>query len=263
MRHVRIIGVGPGDPEHITVQAIKALNATDVFFLVDKGREKHDLVDLRKQICERYVENASYRFVEVRDPERDRSAPGYRSAVEDWRRRRADVYERLIETELDEDRCGAFLVLGDPSLYDGTLAIVSDIAARGNVAFSYDVVPGVTSVQALAAAHRIGLNRVGDPIHITTGRRLANEGFPDCSNDVVVMLDADCTFSEIADPDTHIYWGAYLGTTDEILVSGRVSDVSEQIQQVRRKAREEKGWVMDTYLLRAPPRADKAAPEDA
>src|SRR3712207_7026936 len=43
---------------------------------------------------------------------------------------------------------------------------------------------------ALAAAHRIPLNRVGRPFAVTTGRRLADEGPPPGVDDVVVMLDA-------------------------------------------------------------------------
>ncbi len=250
MRNVRIIGIGAGDPEHLTVQAINAMNATDVFFLVDKGAEKHDLADLRKSICERYVSRA-HRIVEVRDPERDRVSPAYRSAVEEWRRRRAELYERLIADELGDGECGAFLVWGDPSIYDGTLAIVEDVALRGKVTFTYDVVPGISSVQALAARHRITLNRIAGAIHITTGRRLA-DGLPDDCDDVVVMLDAGCTFKAVATPDTQIYWGAYIGTPDEILVSGRVADVASEIEEARNRAREEKGWIMDTYLLRAP-----------
>jgi precorrin-6A synthase len=47
-----------------------------------------------------------------------------------------------------------------------------------------------------------------------------------------------------------IYWGAYLGTPDEILVSGPLAEVAEEIRRVRAEARERKGWMFDTYLLR-------------
>ncbi len=251
MRRVLLIGIGAGDPEHLTVQAIKALNAVDVFFVVDKGEAKQDLVRLRKEICARYVERRSYRMVEVRDPERDRSAPAYRSAVEDWRRRRADVYETLIQRELDEQGCGAFLVWGDPSLYDSTLATVHEILARGNVEFEVEVVPGISSIQALAAKHRITLTRVGRPMQITTGRLLAT-GFPAEADDVVVMLDADCSFKQLVgdEREIDIYWGAYVGTEDELLVAGELSAVTDEIERIRSAARASKGWVMDSYLLR-------------
>lgn len=251
MRRVLVIGIGAGDPEHLTVQAIRALGEVDVFFVIDKPGERQDLVRLREEICDRYIEGKSYRMVEVRDPERDRTAAAYRSAVESWRSRRADVWEALIRDELADGSCGAFLVWGDPALYDSTLAVLDRILARGGVQFEHEVIPGISSVQALAARHRIALNRVGRPIQITTGRRLS-EGFPGDADDVVVMLDAHCSFRHLADGETEIYWGAYVGTDDEILVAGKLRDVAGEIERVRSEARERKGWIMDTYLLRKP-----------
>jgi precorrin-6A synthase len=172
--------------------------------------------------------------------------------VHDWRKRRADVCEALIRDELADGQTGAFLVWGDPALYDSTLAIVEDILARGDVAFDYEVVPGITSVQALAAKHRTTLNRVGKPVQITTGRRLA-DGWPQDVDDVVVMLDAHNSFDGFVGEDVDIYWGAYVGTSDELLVSGPVGEVADRIKAVRAEARERKGWVMDTYLLRRNP----------
>lgn len=243
-----MIGIGAGDPDHLTVQAIKALNEVDVCFVIDKPGERRDLVRLRREICDRHIEG-EYRMVSVHDPERDRTAAAYRSAVEEWRSRRADLWEELIRDELADGECGAFLVWGDPSLYDSTLAVLDEILARGTVGFEHEVIPGISSIQALAAKHRIPLNRVGRPIQITTGRRLA-EGFPADADDVVVMLDAHCSFKHVADGETEIYWGAYVGTDDEILVAGKVRDVADEIERVRSEARERKGWIMDTYLLR-------------
>lgn len=143
---------------------------------------------------------------------------------------------------------------GDPSLYDSTLGILEEILGRGTVEFEYDVVPGISSVSALAARHRTGLNRVASAVQITTGRRLA-EGFPAEADDVVVMLDAHQAFREFADEDIHIYWGAYIGTPDEILVSGPIAEAAPRIERLRAEARERKGWIMDTYLLRRKPGA--------
>jgi precorrin-6A synthase len=68
------------------------------------------------------------------------------------------------------------------------------------------------------------------------------------------MLDADCAFKQIKDADVWIYWGAYVATEDEILVSGRLLEVSDAIQRIRSEARARRGWIMDIYLLR---RGDK------
>ncbi|MGV9641846.1 precorrin-6A synthase (deacetylating) [Streptomyces sp. NPDC003514] len=255
MRTIHVIGIGAGDPEQLTLQAVRALRDTDVFFLLDKGEVKSDLTGLRRDLLDAHVPEGTYRVVEARDPERDRSAGGaaYSPAVGDWRSARAGIYARLIAGELGEDETGAFLVWGDPALYDSTLAILEEVLASGTVAFAYDVVPGISSVSSLAARHRTGLNRVARPVQITTGRRLA-EGFPDGVDDVVVMLDAHQRFRQYADEDLDIYWGAYLGTPDEILVSGPIAEAAPEIERVRAEARERKGWIMDTYLLRRNPR---------
>src|SRR5580704_9668447 len=207
MRKIFVIGIGAGNPDYVTVQAINALNKVDVFFIVDKGEEKEDFVRLRKEICDCYIKDKTYRTVEAPDPPRDRTALSYEPAVRAWHEQRAALYERLIGQELREDECGAFLVWGDPSLYDSTLRIIDQIVERGTVAFEYEVIPGISAIQALAAKHRVPLNRIGRSVHITTGRKLA-EGLPDNIDDVVVMLDANCSFKTLDDPALDIYWGA-------------------------------------------------------
>ncbi|MFF7154131.1 precorrin-6A synthase (deacetylating) [Streptomyces sp. NPDC008139] len=252
MKQIFVIGIGAGDPDQLTLQAVRAIGRTEVFFLLDKGEEKADLVALREEILRRHAVRP-HRVVVARDPERDRdrTTPGYANAVDDWRRRRADIYERLIAGELPDDGCGAFLVWGDPALYDSTLGILEEVHGRGNAAFEWTVVPGVSSVSSLAAKHRTGLNQVGRPVQITTGRRLADGGLPDGVDDVVVMLDAHQTFGRFTGQGLEIYWGAYLGTPDEILLSGPLDDaLAQRISDVRARARARKGWIMDTYLLR-------------
>ena len=85
--------------------------------------------------------------------------------------------------------------LGRSTLYDSTLRIIRKILAKG-FALEYEVIPGITAVQALAAQHRIPLNSIGEPVLITTGRRLA-EGFPNNLESVVVMLDGDQAFKRL------------------------------------------------------------------
>jgi precorrin-6A synthase len=255
MRTIFVIGIGAGDPDYLTLQAIKALNQVDVFFFIDKGSEKDDLIGLRTRICEEFIENTSYRIVHAPDPERDRDASAYGAAVTDWHEQRAQLYQRLIRDELAAGECGAFLVWGDPALYDGTLRIIDRVLARGEITFEYTVIPGISSVQSLAARHRIPLNRTGESVHITTGRQLAarlartTDSVKTIEN-VFVMLDARCAFSQLDDPDLDIYWGAYLGTIDETLIAGRLTEVSASIVATRAALRQRKGWIMDTYLLR-------------
>jgi precorrin-6A synthase len=249
MRKLYVIGIGAGNPDYVTMQAVKALNKVDVFFFLDKGEAKDDLVRLRKEICERYIEGHAYRIVEAVDPVRDPAIEDYKLRVEGWHEQRVLLYEGMLRQELGEDECGAFLVWGDPSLYDSTLRIVDQITTRKNISFLYEVIPGITSVQALAAGHRIPLHGIGESIHITTGRAL-EEGLPPGAENVLIMLDGKLSFRGLAEEDLYIYWGAYLGMESEVLVSGTLKDVTARIEGIRAEARQSKGWIMDTYLLR-------------
>lgn len=246
MKTLLLIGIGAGDPEHITVQGINALNRANVLFVLDKGQATEDLVRMRLQICQRYIREPGYRVVQVSDPQRDSSTACYTDGVEDWHEQRAEVFTHLIEDQLADGECGAFLLWGEPALYDSTLRILDRVRAGGCNDFDHEVIPGISSVQALAARHRIALNTIGQPIRITTGRKLV---VGDLDN-VVVMLDAHCAFAAFVDENVDIYWGAYIGTPDEILIAGKLGEVCEQIRQARSAARARKGWVMDTYLLR-------------
>ncbi|WP_329486604.1 precorrin-6A synthase (deacetylating) [Kitasatospora sp. NBC_01246] len=248
MRHIFLIGIGAGDPDHLTLQAVKALARTDVFFILDKNEERQDLIRLRRQLLTEHG-RPGHRVIEVADAERDRATPAYTAAVDDWRTRRADLVERLVAEHLGPEETGAFLVWGDPSLYDSVIAVIDEVLARGGATFGYEVVPGISSVSALAARHRTTLTRVGRPLQITTGRRLA-EGFPEQVDDVVVMLDGRAAFTGIDPEGLEIFYGAYLGTPDEILVSGPLAETAPRIRALRDEARERKGWIMDTYLLR-------------
>lgn len=246
MRELLLIGIGTGNPDHVTVQAVAALNRARVFFVVDKGAEKTSLLALRTQILRRHVRDQDgYRVVEIPDPPRDRTAAAYAGAVDDWHERRAELFAAAIRDELGPDEVGAFLVWGDPALYDSTLRVLDKIR---DVEFEYSVIAGITSVQALTAAHRLPLNRIGEPIVITPARRLAAD-----ATNAVVLLDGGFAAAEFADTgfaDADVYWGAYLGSPDEVLIAGRLSEVAAEIVATKARLREQHGWIMDSYLVR-------------
>ncbi len=255
MPRLHAIGVGVGDPAYLTVAAIEAIRDTDVFFVIDKGEVKSDLVGARETILQTYAHAGKYRVVIIDDPARARidvNSPLYPQEVKRWRDARMDRIEAAITEHLADGSTGAFLVWGDPSLYDGTLRIFDDLAERG-MHLDYDVIPGISSIHALTAKHRTLLNRIAGSVLITTGRRLAR-GWPTDADDVIVMLDTDFTARTFAGTDLGreltIYWGAYLGRPDELLLAGPLDEVVEQIIQTRDEARARKGWIMDTYLLR-------------
>lgn len=239
MKTILVIGIGTGSAEQLTVAAIDALNRADVLFVPDKGADKADLADIRRQIIARFVRQPDPRTISYAVPRRNAENPDYGKGVVDWHAALADIFDLLI-SDVPEDGTGAFLVWGDPGLYDSTLRILD----RVQEPIAVEVVPGISAIQALTAAHGIALNRIGEPVLITTGRKLGP-----VETDTVVMLDGRMTFREV-DPDLEIFWGAYLGTKDQILVAGRVGTVAERIATLRATARERHGWIMDTYLLR-------------
>ncbi len=238
MKTIFIVGIGTGSPDHMTIAAIDALNRADVLFVPDKGVNKADLAGVRRTIIARFV-NGEPRQISYDVPRRDTANPDYEQGVDDWHDALGQIFSDLI-AQIPENGTGAFLVWGDPGLYDSTLRILE----RVDTPISVKVIPGITAIQALTAAHGITLNRIGEPVLITTGRQLGP-----VDTDTIVMLDGRLAFRD-ADPDLTIFWGAYLGTTDEILISGRLGDICEQIVETRAEARARHGWIMDIYLLR-------------
>ena len=244
-RRVRLIGIGSGHPDQVTVEAVRALNSVDYFIVSDKANGTEDLIRIREEICRQHIDG-EWRIIGVRDPERDRADPSdYGKAVTDWHEARTIAYEQAL---LDNPGDAGFLVWGDPAFYDSAIRIVERILARGNVEFEYDVIPGISSLQVLAARHRIVLHGIGEPFTVTTGRRL-HEAVAAGQDNIVVMLNAGFAASSL-EGDWDIWWGTNLGTKDEILVAGRLADVAEEILVVREAVKRDAGWIMDIYLLK-------------
>ena len=250
MKKILIIGIGAGHPEYITIQAVNALNKVDVFFILDKGADKEKLVEFRRELCRRYIRGRNYRFLDAESPEWERRSADYRATIAGLNRDKQTLFERLIGDGMEDGECGAFLVWGDPTLYDSTLRILEHLQAKGAFELDYEVIPGISSIQALAARHRVAINAIGRAVLITNGRELA-EGFPNNVDSVMVLLNADKALRH-ADGDLEAYWGAYVGMPEEILVSGKLRDIVDEIERVRSAARSENGWIMDCVLLKRP-----------
>lgn len=244
---IDVIGIGAGSPSHITLEAIGALRDVDVVFALDKGDQKADLLAARQAILSTHAPHIE--LVAVPDPPRDRTPDNYGAVVRDWHQRRAELLADAFLTHLGAagERRGAFLVWGDPSLYDSTLRILQRVRDLG-LEVTSRVIPSVTAISALTAAHGECLNKIGKPVLITTGRRL---GQREKGMDAVVMLDGGAAWLEHADPEEEILWGAYLGAELQVLRRGTVGAVGEEIAELKARLRAEHGWIMDIYLLRS------------
>jgi precorrin-6A synthase len=246
MLTLSLIGIGCGDPEQLTLAAVRAVNAADLVLIPTKGEDKTDLAELRREICARILTNAATRVVEFDLPVRDVGRDDYHAGVDDWHEAVAQTWAREIAAHLGPDGRVAFLVWGDPSLYDSSLRIARRLAPAPAI----EVIPGVTAIQALCAAHKIPLNEIGKPFLVTTGRQLRDKGWPAGAETVVVMLDGSTAFQALDAKGLHIWWGAYLGMPHQIILSGPLAEVGTRIAELRAEARGRHGWIMDSYIIR-------------
>jgi precorrin-6A synthase len=220
MTELFLIGIGTGNPDHLTRQAVKALNAVDLV-MIPKKSGKADLAELRHAILAEVVTNQAVKIAEFDLPVRDVANPDYEAGVNDWHDAIAAVWAQTLAA-YGANRV-ALLVWGDPSLYDSTLRIAARLQD-----VSVTVVPGITSLQVLTAAHAIPLNEIGQAVTITTGRQL-QDGWPEVAQTLAVMLDGNCTFQTLDPTGISIWWGAYVGMPEQIIMAGPLAEVSAQI----------------------------------
>ena len=238
---VRLLGVGMG-PQHLTVEVADALRSCDYVIAASKT-DNDELLAIRQAICDDH----DVELVAVPDPLRDREPVDYPATVAAWHDARAAAYAEVIG---ERGGTAAFLVWGDPSLYDSTIRVVERVAE--SVGAEWDVLPGVSAPSLLAARHRIVLHQVGQPVHITSARRL-RDALAHGQTNLVVMLGNEADLTALTElTQWSIWWGANLGTVSEELVSGRVTEALSDLLAARARAKQAAGWVMDVYLLRAP-----------
>jgi precorrin-6A synthase len=249
MLKLSLIGIGCGDPGQLTLAAITAINSADLVLIPRKGSAKSDLADLRRAICADVLTNERTAIAEFDLPVRDAQEADYRKGVDDWHDAVALTWSQTIARHLENAGRVALLIWGDPSLYDSSLRI----ARRLDPLPQIEVVPGITSIQALCAAHALPLNEIGEPFLVTTGRCLREGGWPAGVDTVVVMLDGGTAFQSLDPVGVRIFWGAYLGMPDQIVMSGALTDTGPRIVAARKDARERHGWIMDSYILKRTP----------
>jgi precorrin-2/cobalt-factor-2 C20-methyltransferase len=134
------VGVGPGDPELMTLKAVRVLSEAPViaYPAPDKGEST------ARMISDRFIPKDRIEIA-IRVPMRPGPEP-------------ADIYDRAakdIAAHLDEGRDVAVLCEGDPFFYGSFIYLHDRLAGR----FPVTVVPGVTSLTACAAANNRPLVR--------------------------------------------------------------------------------------------------------
>ncbi len=243
MHDLLLVGIGTGNPDHLTREGAKAIRRADLILIPRKGAGKSDLAGLRETIIKDVTNEPPH--IAYFDMPRRRDDDGYLRGVDAWHDEIATRWQAAIDT-CPQAGVVALLVWGDPSLYDSSLRI----AARLDPQPRTRVIPGITALQALTAAHAIPANELGAPFMVTTGRQLRDTGWPQGTDTAIIMLDGECSFQALDAAQYDIWWGAYVGMTQQILISGPLDEVSERIRATRERARADHGWIMDIYLLR-------------
>jgi precorrin-6A synthase len=254
MKHCDLIGIGPGHPDFLTQEAVSAIRRADLFLLLEKdGRGKDELIALRREILRRFRPDGGYRQLRVASPPRpravDQDSDAYRAIVADWHAEKRRIFGELLCRELADGETAGLLLWGDPLLYDQTISMVTEVAQGLPGQLALSVIPGISAVQVLAARHQVPLNRVGESVSIMTGRE-AEQVDPRQVHNAFVMLDYNASFRRFLGQDMDIYWGAYLGADDEVLLAGPLDAVLDELLCTKAALRARKGWLMDTYLLR-------------
>lgn len=132
------IGVGPGDPDLMTVKAVKTMNAADVVIAASNERNEGSL---SLSIARPHLKPGA-EVVELAFPHTFKSVDGRSPHV---------LAAREIAAILKTGRSAAFLTLGDPMTYSTFTYVLKELKTI-EPSVEVEVVPGVTSFAAAAAA---------------------------------------------------------------------------------------------------------------
>jgi precorrin-2 C20-methyltransferase / precorrin-3B C17-methyltransferase len=153
------VGLGPGDPELVTVKAARVIAEADVvaYHSARHGRS------IARGIAEPYLRPGQIeeRLVYPVTTETTDHPGGYAGAIEDFYRESAD----RIAAHLDAGRNVALLAEGDPLFYSSYMHMHTRLTER----FEAVIVPGVTSVSAASAATGIPLVQGDEVLTILPG----------------------------------------------------------------------------------------------
>ena len=249
---IKLIGIGLGNPKHITAEAIEALKLCDLIIIGDKKETKSELANLKREITLAQIDSEKTEISSFSFPERKVSEPFYKDAVLDWHSDIANLWVDLIlkflKKNFNKQTIIGIPVWGDPSLYDSTLRIGEKVRKKIENS-SIQMISGISSPHVLASSFGIPFNKIGEPVMITTGRKLREDGWPKGVSTIFVMLDGDCSFGSLAEQNLYIWWGAYLGLDRETLLEGKLEDIKNNIIELRQKLRKKFGWIMDIYKI--------------
>lgn len=184
-----VIGVGPGDPELLTLKGARALGKAGCI-CVPRGKEKGGSLAL--SIVRQAIDLGEKEIIEAYFPMRHVRGTAHGEELEArWNETVLAVLERLgrgIDT--------AFITLGDPTLYS-TFFYLCDRLLEASPELAIEIIPGVSSINAAAARARLPLGLGDERIAILPAPSAADLRTALGAFDTVVIMKARKVFPTV------------------------------------------------------------------
>lgn len=154
------LGVGPGDPELLTLKALRLIRENEVIAVPGNDIYASVAYQIVKSV---YDELDSKHLIPVAMPmTKDKAVleANHQKAAED------------VENYLKQGKNVVFLTLGDPTVYSTYLYVHKRILDKG---YEAEIVSGITSFCAVAARLNMGLVEMAEPLHVIPATYKAEE----------------------------------------------------------------------------------------
>lgn len=154
------LGVGPGDPELLTVKVLRLIKESDIIAVPGNDIKKSVAYQIVKGVYEELDEKNLIPIAMPMTKDKAVLEANHEKAAND------------IENYLKEGKQVAFLTLGDPTVYSTYLYVHKRILSRG---YEVEIVSGITSFCAVAARLNMGLVEMAEPLHVIPATYRAEE----------------------------------------------------------------------------------------
>ena len=92
-----LIGIGTGNINHLTLEAVKTLNDVDLILIPKKTSDTLDLLNLRQDICKKVIKRKQHNIIEFNLPKRNLKIE-YNMSVSEWHSQVAHIWKETIDS---------------------------------------------------------------------------------------------------------------------------------------------------------------------
>lgn len=154
------VGVGPGDPDLMTLKAVKTALSCDILAVPHKDAAKCTALKIALGAAPELAEKEKLTVDMPMTKDKEKLEAAYAAGA------------AALAAQLDAGKNVCFLTLGDPTVYSTYLYLHKRVAALG---YETHIVPGVTSFCAAAAELGISLCENKDQLHVIPGTYTPSE----------------------------------------------------------------------------------------